>query len=113
VALERIFRISVPKNARLDITGALGFSQLTYIQLLEGPSSSLDQMMETLAADPRHSELIVLLRSSSERRLLPGWSMARVNLAKMVPQVEELLRAEDGLGLTALMATLAHEGVAN
>ncbi|NEI46018.1 hypothetical protein GR199_36015, partial [Rhizobium leguminosarum] len=33
VTLERIFRISVPKNARLQITGALGFSGRNYIQL--------------------------------------------------------------------------------
>jgi hypothetical protein len=43
IALERIFRESVPKNARLAITGALGFSGQTYIQLLEGPPAAIDQ----------------------------------------------------------------------
>lgn len=112
VALDRIFRSSVPRNRRLNITGALGFSQLTYVQLLEGPPPALNELVRTLEADPRHTELTILLRGSSERRLLPDWSMARVDLAKLTPEVDTLLKKDDGLGLIALMATLAHEGVA-
>lgn len=111
-ALERIFRVSAPKNLRLNITGALGFSGQVYIQLLEGPPSAIDDLMRTLEADTRHTQLRILLRGPSQGRLLPGWSMARVNLAKLAPEVETLLEADDGLGLVALMATLAHEGVA-
>ena len=110
-ALEPIFRVSVPKNARLEITGALGFTGRSYIQLLEGPGSALDDLLRTLRADPRHSRLRVLLRGPTQSRLLPRWSMARVDLARAAPQVEALLQADDGLGLTALMATLAHDGV--
>jgi hypothetical protein len=112
VALDPIFRSSVPRNARLHVTGALGFSQLTYVQLLEGPPSALDELVRLLERDPRHTELTILLRGGSERRLLPNWSMARVNLAKLTPRVETLLKKDDGLGLIALLATLAHEGVA-
>jgi len=112
VALERIFRVSVPKNASLMITGALGFSEQNYIQLLEGPPSAIDDLIGALEADTRHTQLRILLRAPSERRLVPGWSMARVNLARLAPRVTALLEADDGLGLTALMATLVHEGVA-
>lgn len=111
-ALESIFRSSVHKNARLKITGALGFSELTYIQFLEGPSGAIDQLMRTLEGDARHTELTVLMRGASRRRLLPTWAMARINLAKLAPEVETLVERNDGLGLMALMATLAHEGVA-
>lgn len=111
VTLERIFRISVPKNARLQITGALGFSGRNYIQLLEGPRPALDDLLQTLRADPRHSNLRVLLRGSSQRQLLPNWSMARVDLARAAPRLDALLEADGGLGLVTLMATLAHEGV--
>lgn len=112
VALENIFRASVPNNARMNITGALGYSEQTYIQLLEGPSSSLDVLVGTLQADPRHRDMEILLREPAARRLLSGWSMARINLTRLAPRVQTLLRTDDGLGLIALMATLAHEGVA-
>ena len=111
-ALDRIFRVSGPKNSGLGLTGALGFSGQSYIQLLEGPPANLDDLVRTLVADPRHTDLTILLRGSSERRLLPRWSMARVDLARLTPEVETLLQSDDGLGLVALMATLAHEGVA-
>ncbi|WP_426020308.1 BLUF domain-containing protein [Brevundimonas sp. DWR2-3-1b1] len=112
VALDRIFRSSLSKNARMNITGALGFSQQTYIQLLEGSPFAIDELVKTLVADTRHTQLRILLRGSSERRLLPDWSMARVDLAKAAPETATLIKADDGLGLIALMATLAHEGVA-
>lgn len=111
IALETIFRVSVPKNASLKITGALGFTGGSYIQLLEGPRSSIDDLLRTLQGDPRHAQLRVLLRGTTRSRLLPSWSMARLDLARATPDVEALLNAEDGLGLTALMAALAHEGV--
>ncbi len=111
VALDRIFRSSVPNNARSQITGALGFSHQTYIQLLEGPTAAIDALVRTLEQDPRHTGLKIVLRGFSERRLLPSWSMARVDLARITPEVETLLRNEDGLALIALMSTLAHEGV--
>jgi hypothetical protein len=110
VAMERIFQASVPNNARLEITGALGFSRMTYIQLLEGPPASLDALVKTLQADPRHTGFSILLRGASERRLLPQWSMARVDLFGLAPEIDTRLRAGDGLGLIALMATLAHDG---
>ena len=111
IALQKIFQVSVPKNAGLAITGALGFTGRNYIQLLEGPRFAIDDLLRTLRADPRHSQLQVMLRGSTQNRLLPNWSMARVDLARAAPEVDALLQARDGLGLTALMATLAHEGV--
>lgn len=112
VALDRVFRSSLPKNERLSITGALGFSGLTYVQLLEGPPAAIDELLRTLESDPRHTGLVILMRGASHRRLLPGWSMARVDLARLAPEVETLVKTNDGLGLIALMATLAHEGLA-
>jgi len=111
IALQNIFRASVPKNARLNVTGALGFTGHSYIQLLEGPRSAVDDLLRTLRADPRHSQLQVLLQVPTQSRLLPHWSMAHIDLARAAPEVEALLQIDDGLGLTALMSTLAHEGV--
>lgn len=105
--------MSIVKNAQAGITGALGFSRLNYIQLLEGPPAAIDKLMEALEADPRHRDLAVLIRSSAERRLVPDWTMARVNLVRLAPKVERLLEEGDGLALMALMATLAHEGLAS
>ena len=81
-----------------------------YIHLLEGRSAALDDLLGRLAADPRHERLEVLLRAPATARLTPEWSMARIDLARAVPETGDLLRKRDGLGLAALMASLAHTG---
>lgn len=109
-ALDSILAVSVANNARFGITGALGFSGDSFVQLLEGTPAALDGLLDKLLADPRHTDLIILLRSPANRRLAPGWSMARADLAEASPRAGDLLARGDGLGLMNLMATLAHRG---
>jgi hypothetical protein len=109
-ALDSILAASVAANARSGVTGALGFSGASYVQLLEGSPQALDALMGKLLADPRHTDLVVLTRSSAGARLVPGWSMARVDLAQVSPRVSSLLANGDGLGLMNLMANLVHGG---
>ena len=110
-ALDDILQSSIWNNARLRITGALGFSGQTYVQFLEGPAESLDELLVRLKADPRHRDLTVLVRCSAENRMLPGWTMARVDLAEHAPKVNHLLASGDGLALIGLMVNLVRKGV--
>ncbi len=109
-ALDAILATSMPTNAGLSVTGVLGFTGRTYVQLLEGPAGALDLLLGRLRADPRHTDLTLLMRAPVVSRLVPGWTMARVDLAEPAPRVEALLRANDGLALAVLMANLAHQG---
>ncbi|NJC42698.1 hypothetical protein GGQ87_002993 [Brevundimonas alba] len=109
-AMDDILRDSLWNNARGRITGALGFSGRTYVQLLEGPTASLDDLLAKLAADPRHTDLTILVRAPVSGRLVPGWTMARADLAAASPRVTDLLTSGDGLALAALLANLVHQG---
>lgn len=107
-AMEDILRVSVPANAGAEITGALGHSDQTYVQLLEGPAEALDALMEKLMADPRHEDLRVLSREAVARRMLPTWTMARADLVQHKADVARLLEAGDAVALMALLASLVH-----
>lgn len=109
-ALEDILSVSVWSNARLDITGALAFCDLRYVQLLEGPPHALDDLMGRLQADPRHTDIDVLYRLDVPRRMVPGWSMARADLAEHSAQASRLIEQRDGLALTTLLTTLVAKG---
>jgi len=109
--MDDILVVSTWNNARWGITGALGFSDGAYVQLLEGPSDALDTLLSRLHSDPRHTELQVLARGEAQSRLLPDWSMARVDLAKVAPRIRALLETSDGLGLISLLANVAHTGL--
>lgn len=110
-ALDGILEASIRHNTRLRVTGALGFSGRTYVQFLEGPAESLDALLAQLYADTRHQELTVLVRCATETRMLPGWTMARVDLAEHAPKVTQQLEAGDGLALIGLMGNLVRKGV--
>ena len=109
-ALEDILPVAHAGNARWCITGVLGFTGRTYVQLLEGPAESLDSLLERLRSDPRHTDLRVLARGPAAERLVPGWSMARIDLTLLEAEVTALLETGDGEGLAALLAGLVRRG---
>lgn len=109
-ALDGILAASLRNNARQRITGALGFTGRTYIQLLEGRPEAIDALLEQLRRDPRHADLRVLARGPAAGRLVPGWSMARIDLALLKVEVTALLETADGDGLAALLADLVARG---
>lgn len=110
IALDEILQAAHARNARLGVTGALGFTGRTYIQFLEGPAESLDSLMEQLRGDPRHTDLRVLARGPAAGRLVPDWSMARIDLTLLEAEVTTLLETGDGEGLAALLAGLVRRG---
>ena len=81
--LDAILQASLWNNARARITGVLGHSGGRYVQLLEEPRASLDDLLIRLDRDPRHRDVVVLDRRPANRRLLPGWTMARAELASL------------------------------
>lgn len=106
--LDAILRQSIWNNARARVTGALGHCGDTYVQLLEGPPASLDDLLSRLGADRRHRDLVVLDRESAQARLVPGWSMARADLGD---EARSLLAAPHAGGrLAALLADMVHRG---
>ncbi len=81
-------------NEKMGITGALAATQDHFAQLLEGPSAALDELMEKIERDPRHTEITVLRVDAIWRRRLAGWSMAYAGTSSYVArQVEPLIGA--------------------
>lgn len=80
-ALDDLARAAAEKNRRLGITGFLMTSGGLFYQLLEGPPEAVDELLDTISADPRHTDLLIL--SSSENvsdRLFPDWAMEVMDL---------------------------------
>jgi hypothetical protein len=68
-------------NARDDVTGALAFGKGKFIQILEGPSDKLDDLLQRLDGDPRHENLRILVRREAGARDFAGWNMVSPRLA--------------------------------
>lgn len=63
------------RNFEHRITGLLAFNGINFMQLLEGPDVAVEERMARIAADPRHTGVVVVRRRSIERRECEHWSM--------------------------------------
>lgn len=73
--LNEIITTARARNAEHTITGALLMLCNTFVQVLEGEHHALLALMNRITADPRHTDVIVLIDSPIERRSFPQWSM--------------------------------------
>lgn len=62
-------------NKRKQITGALWFDGIFFLQVLEGDRSTISETFHTIAKDPRHKDIILVECRSVEDRQFPQWNM--------------------------------------
>lgn len=73
--LRAILDLSVRHNTRNEVTGLLLYFDRTFMQVIEGPESAIDELMTRLLSDPRHYGVNVLSRSEVPAREFAQWSM--------------------------------------
>ena len=74
-------------NPARGITGALCFSNGTFLQVLEGGRSAVNQLYNQIAADTRHRDVMVLTYDEISERRFAGWSMGQINLTRLNPGI--------------------------
>ena len=80
------------RNPRLGITGLLVFGQGIFFQWLEGPRDNVTGLLARIAADTRHTNLVVLSQEDDIRdRLFPEWDMEWVEAADIREVLEDAL----------------------
>lgn len=78
-----------PRNEALGLSGLLLYSGGNVIQVLEGPEDAVESTFATIAADPRHQDVIVMLREPIEERAFPDWSMGFRDVSPVDVQATE------------------------
>jgi len=73
--LHSILDAAQTNNARLGITGGLGFNRRRFIQTLEGERSAVTRLLCRIFADPRHNDPIIVSCHAIDERAFPDWSM--------------------------------------
>jgi len=85
--LLAILRKSKTDNPAEGITGVLCFSGGIFLQVLEGGRSAVNKLYNRITADPRHTDVELLLYQEIGERSFAGWSMGQVNLARLNPSL--------------------------
>lgn len=62
-------------NALDGVTGLLLFDGSRFLQIIEGAEAAIDNLVERLRSDPRHSAFEVRDERFVEQRSFEGWSM--------------------------------------
>lgn len=83
--LLAILRNSKSNNPVQGITGVLCFSEGIFLQVLEGGRSAVSRLYHRIAADPRHTDVELLLFEEISERRFASWSMGQVNLSRLNP----------------------------
>lgn len=81
-ALDRILESSVELNRKNAVTGMLLYSRGSFMQVLEGPESAVDETYGRICRDPRHQDLYLLSKLPVAKRDFSGWSMGFRRLAE-------------------------------
>jgi Sensors of blue-light using FAD. len=75
-AIEDIVQTAVSRNAKLQVTGALIYTEVHFAQVLEGPPAAVHQLMQSIGRDRRHSDVTVVAQHRIRNRRFGSWSMA-------------------------------------
>jgi len=94
-----IVSTAVHFNHRHAITGFLLFNGRNFLQLIEGASADLLELMGRLANDRRHNGMVTLEDRTIESRTYPEWAMRLLTISETVAERRELIEIEIGLDL--------------
>ena len=78
--LEDIHRSARELNALDGITGLLVFNGTHFLQIIEGAHDAIEDLLDRLRRDPRHTGLEVRDERRIEQRSFPDWSMELVRV---------------------------------
>lgn len=73
--LDPLAAAAARANAALGVTGLLAYNGAHFMQLLEGEEAAVEATLDRIAADWRHSGLVVIRRGARAGRECPDWSM--------------------------------------
>ncbi|HYF01908.1 MAG TPA: BLUF domain-containing protein, partial [Patescibacteria group bacterium] len=73
--IEKILHSSVHNNSIQDITGVLLYSDIHFVQYLEGSEMSLKTCYEKIEQDVRHKFPKIIETGEIEERVFLGWNM--------------------------------------
>jgi len=74
--IEDIVQTAVPHNVKIQVTGALIYTEVHFAQVLEGPRAAVHKLMQSIGRDRRHSDVTVVSQHRIRNRRFGSWSMA-------------------------------------
>jgi hypothetical protein len=85
-AVSAIVKRAKAGNAKAGITSVLCCcSEGAFLQVIEGGRNAVSRLYNRIAADTRHTDVVLLGFEEIAERRFAGWAMGQVNLARLNP----------------------------
>ncbi|HSK40088.1 MAG TPA: BLUF domain-containing protein [Arenibaculum sp.] len=81
--LAAIIERSRINNRRDGVTGMLLYCDGNFMQAIEGPEDSIEALERRLAVDPRHRNIISVVREPVPERQFGNWTMAAPQVSRL------------------------------
>ena len=79
-------------NPKRGLTGLLIFGNNTFLQTIEGETNVVEELLEKISKDKRHTKFQILSKQSIEKRQYSNWAMGFEKLTEKtlaeVPQLQ-------------------------
>ncbi len=87
---------SKDNNTSLGVTGILVASRNEFLQVLEGPIESVNQVYNKIVCDTRHADITLLSYELAGGRIFEDWSMKCVTMGILGRWIDQNLRRKYG-----------------
>jgi len=74
--LDNLLTEARKTNQELEITGILLYTGSNFFQVLEGKESDIRFVFEKIKSNPKHSDIVVILKEAISKRSFEEWNMA-------------------------------------
>ncbi len=81
--LAEVLACARKNNAALSITGMLVYSEGSFMQVLEGAETAVDELFNKIGTDERHGHVIRLMRNAISARSFGAWTMGFANASRV------------------------------
>ena len=98
LGLMRLLYHSYLRNTSMGITGALIFENNRFGQVIEGPTTQIEDLWEKIQKDTRHKNIRLIESKPIERRSFSKWTMVfqgSEEIAKNLSEVAVAVALED------------------
>jgi hypothetical protein len=87
-----ILHQAVARNGIEGITGLLYSEEDAFLQVIEGASDSIEDLLDSLHVDPRHCHLTILVDRAIEEREFGDWTMVHRDRRESIDAFDERMR---------------------
>ncbi len=93
--IKKILASCEKNNPPLNITGVLIYSDLKFIQLVEGESTTLTLLYDKIKLDKRHEKVFMLSYGPIKEKSFPSWHMGSRKISGSEIDFQTKISGED------------------